>query len=218
MDPWLPVCCHGTVGIHTISRRSLDMKTLDADTIIARATPVAHQQAHEIQPFGHLVRMPIALSESACREAVANLNQLLADTTALRDLYKKHHWQVAGPTFYQLHLLFDKHYEQQSELVDAIAERIQLLGGVSIAMAHDVAETTLVPRPPKGREEVPVQISRLLHAHEIVLKEARTMARLAAEGGDDGTNDLLVSDVIRRNELQVWFLAEHVVDSPLVRA
>jgi len=162
--------------------------------------------------------MPIALSETACREAIDNLNQLLADTTTLRDLYKKHHWQVAGPTFYQLHLLFDKHHEQQAELVDAIAERIQLLGGVSLAMAHDVAETTLVPRPPKGREEVPVQVSRLLHAHEIILQEARAMARRAAAAGDDGTNDLLISNVIRTNELQVWFVAEHVVAMPLVRA
>jgi starvation-inducible DNA-binding protein len=194
------------------------MNTLDADAIIARATPLAHQRAHEIQPFGHLVKMPIALSEVACKEAVENLNQVLADTIALRDLYKKHHWQVAGPTFYQLHLLFDKHAGEQNELVDAVAERIQLLGGVSVAMAHDIAETTLIPRPPKGREEVPVQISRLLHAHEIVLKESRAMARRAAENGDDGTNDLLISDVIRRNELQVWFLAEHVVDAPLVRA
>src|SRR5882672_8469303 len=145
------------------------MKTLDADTIIARATPVAHQHAHEIQPFGHLVRMPIALSETACREAVDNLNLLLADTMTLRDLYKKSHWQVAGPTFYQLHLLFDKHYEEQSEIVDTIAERIQLLGGVSIAMAADVAETTRIERPPRGREEVPVQISRLLDAHQEIV-------------------------------------------------
>jgi starvation-inducible DNA-binding protein len=145
-------------------------------------------------------------------------HQLLADTITLRDLYKKHHWQVAGPTFYQLHLLFDKHYEEQNDLVDKIAERIQLLGGVSVAIAHDVAETTIIPRPPKGREEVPVQISRLLHAHEIVLKEARAMARRAAEAGDDGTNDLIVSDVIRGNELQVWFVAEHVVEMPLVQA
>jgi starvation-inducible DNA-binding protein len=158
------------------------------------------------------------LSESARLESVENLNQLLADTLMLRDLYKKHHWQVAGPTFYQLHLLFDKHHEQQSDLADAIAERVQLLGGVSIAMAHDVAERTLILRPPKGREEVPVQLSRLLHAHETVLEESRTMARLAAEHGDDGTNDLIVSDVIRRNELQVWFIAEHAVDVPLVRA
>jgi starvation-inducible DNA-binding protein len=192
--------------------------TLDADTILKRAAPVTGQHAHEIQPFGHLVRMPIALSEHACKESVDNLNQLLADTMTLRDLYKKHHWQVAGPTFYQLHLLFDKHYDEQNEVVDAVAERIQLLGGVSVAMAHDVAETTRVPRAPKGREEVPVQVSRLLHAHEIVLKEARAMARRAAEAGDDGTNDLIVSAVIRRNELQVWFVAEHIVNVPIVEA
>jgi starvation-inducible DNA-binding protein len=202
----------------TLVARSLPMKTLDADAIIARATPQAHQQAHELQPFGHLVKMPIALSENVCQQSVENLNQLLADTISLRDLYKKHHWQVAGPTFYQLHLLFDKHANEQTELIDSLAERIQLLGGVSLAMAHDVAETTLLPRPPRGREEVPVQISRLLHAHEIILKEARTMARQAAENGDDGTNDLLVSDIIRTNELQVWFVAEHVVDAPLARA
>src|SRR6202790_272374 len=192
--------------------------TLDADTILKRAAPVTGQHAHEIQPFGHLVRMPIALSEHTCKESVDNLNQLLADTMTLRDLYKKHHWQVSGPTFYQLHLLFDKHFGEQNELVDLIAERIMMLGGVSIAMSADVAEMTLVPRPPKGREEVPVQISRLLHAHEIVLKEARAMARQAAEEGDDGTNDLLVSSVIRTNEMQVWFVAEHLVDGPLVLA
>ncbi len=190
---------------------------LDADEILKHATPLVHQKGHETQPFGHLIRMPIALPESACKESIDNLNQLLADTMTLRDMYKKHHWQVSGHTFYQLHLLFDKHYNEQNTLVDAIAERIQLLGGVSIAMSHDVAETTLVPRPPKGREQVPVQISRLLHAHEIVLKEARTMARLAAEHDDQGTNDLVVSDVIRTNELQVWFVSEHVVDTPVVR-
>ena len=188
---------------------------IDADVILKRAEPHTHQQAHEIQPFGHLVRMPIALSEHACKESVENLNQLLADTMTLRDLYKKHHWQLAGPTFYQLHLLFDKHYEAQSELVDSIAERIQMLGGISLAMAPDVAEVTLIPRPPKGREEVAVQISRLLHAHEIILKEARAMARQAQERDDDGTNDLIVSDVIRTNEMQVWFVSEHVVNVPL---
>jgi starvation-inducible DNA-binding protein len=193
-------------------------RTLDADALMAKATPQSHQLAHEAQPFGHIVHMPIALSESVCKVSVENLNQLLADTITLRDLYKKHHWQVAGPTFYQLHLLFDKHAGEQTDLVDAIAERVQLLGGVCLAMAHDVAETSLIPRPPKGREEVPVQISRLLHAHEVVVKEARAMARVASDGGDEGTNDLLVSDVIRRNELQAWFVAEHVVDTPLTRA
>jgi len=183
-----------------------------------RSRPIVLQKAHEIQAYGYIARLPNALSEAACQQSAENLNQILADTMTLRDLYKKHHWQVSGPTFYQLHLLFDKHYNEQNELVDQIAERIQLLGGVSLAMAPDVAEMTLIPRPPKGREEGPVQISRLLHAHEIILEEARSMARQASEAGDDGTNDLLISDVIRTNELQVWFLSEHLVDVPIVRA
>jgi starvation-inducible DNA-binding protein len=183
-----------------------------------RSRPILHQNAREIQPYGKLAKLPIALDEKVCLSSVNNLNQLLADTMTLRDLYKKHHWQVAGHTFYQLHLLGDKHHGEQSELIDAIAERMQLLGGVSIAMAHDVAETTIIPRPPRGREEVPVQLSRILEAHEIILEEVRAMARQAAESGDDGTNDLLVSQVLRTNELQTWFIAEHLVDTPVVKA
>jgi starvation-inducible DNA-binding protein len=192
-------------------------KSTQAEANVDRARPIDHQQAREFQAYGHMTRRPIALSESVAKKSVENLNQVLADTMTLRDLYKKHHWQTAGPTFHQLHLLFDKHYEEQNELVDSLAERIQMLGGVSLAMAPDVAEATIIPRAPKGREEVPVQVSRLLHAHEIVLEEARSMARQAAEAGDDGTNDLLVSDVVRGNEKQVWFLSEHVVAVPLVK-
>ena len=197
-------------------KRGASYSQLEDGTQASR--PILHQKSPEIQPYGKIAKLPIALDEKVCAASAENLNQLLADTITLRDLYKKHHWQVAGHTFYQLHLLFDKHYSEQNELVDSIAERVQSLGAISLAMAADVAETTLIPRPPRGREEVPVQISRLLEAHELVLKEARTMARQAAEQGDDGTNDLLVSDVIRTNELQVWFLAEHAVDEPLVRA
>jgi starvation-inducible DNA-binding protein len=197
-------------------KRVATYNQLEAGT--KRAVPIQHQHAPEIQPYGKIAKLPIALDEKTCATSAENLNQLLADTITLRDIYKKHHWQVAGHTFYQLHLLFDKHHAEQDELVDQIAERIQLLGGISLAMAADVAETTLIPRPPRGREPVPVQISRLLEAHELVLKEARTMAKQASQAQDDGTNDLLVSDVIRTNELQVWFLAEHLVDVPLVRA
>lgn len=183
-----------------------------------QSRPILHQHAREIQPYGKIARLPIALDEKVCQESVENLNQLLADTMTLRDLYKKHHWQVAGHTFYQIHLLFDKHFGEQVELVDEIAERIQTLGGISLAMAPDIAETTLIPRPPRGREELPVQLSRLLEAHEIIIKEVRAMAKQADDSGDDGTNDLLVSSVLRTNELQVWFLAEHLVDVPTVRA
>jgi starvation-inducible DNA-binding protein len=182
------------------------------------AQPRTGQRARELQAFGTLTRLPIALDESVRQSSVEILNQTLADTITLRDLYKKHHWQVSGPTFYQLHLLFDKHFEEQAELVDLIAERIQSLGGVSLAMGADVAEESRIPRPPRGREEVPVQISRLLEAHELILEQARDGADRADKAGDDGTNDVLVSNVIRTNEMQVWFLAEHLVDAPIVTA
>ncbi|WP_019948938.1 Dps family protein [Hymenobacter aerophilus] len=188
----------------------------------ASVQPVMNQQfdaPKPLQKYGTVSqRLPIGLDEKTRQESVTSLNQLLADTMTLRDMYKKHHWQVVGPTFYQLHLLYDKHYEEQSGLVDTIAERIQILGGVAVAMAHDVAELTTIPRPPKDREEAPVQVSRLLEAHQIILKNCHKYAKEADDAGDDGTNDVVVSDVMRTNELQVWFVSEHVVDTPLVRA
>lgn len=183
------------------------------------AQPRIHQRVGEIQTYGTVsYLLPLELEEPVRLEMTEQLNLLLADSMTLRDLYKKSHWQVAGPTFYQLHLLFDKHYDEQVEIVDEIAERIQLLGGISLAMAADVAEITRIERPPRGREEVPVQISRLLDAHQIIIGHCRKLARRASELGDDGTNDLVISDVLRANELQVWFLSEHLVDVPLVHA
>jgi starvation-inducible DNA-binding protein len=183
------------------------------------AQPRLHQRAPEIQQYGTVEHMlPLDLEEPVRLEMTEQLNLMLADTMTLRDLYKKSHWQVSGPTFYQLHLLFDKHFAEQSELVDSIAERIQLLGGIAIAMAHDVAETTRIERPPKGREEVPVQISRLLDAHQVIIGHCRKLAERSETIGDAGTNDLVVSDVLRTNELQVWFLSQHLVEEPLVKA
>jgi starvation-inducible DNA-binding protein len=200
------------------TRKSNGSSTLKYHYQPDRARPKIGQKAAEIQAFGTIAKLPNGLSEGVCKESVMRLNQILADTMTIRDMYKKHHWQVAGLTFHHLHLLFDKHFEAQSELVDEIAERIQMLGGLSYAMAADVAENTNIARPPKGREEVPVQVSRLLTAHEIILQGAHASAKKAAEMGDDGTNDLLVSSVIRTNEMQVWFLAEHLVDVPTVIA
>src|SRR3954471_16711811 len=183
------------------------------------AQPRIHQRAKEIQPYGSVSHaLPLELEEDVRLEMTEQLNLLLADSMTLRDLYKRSHWQVAGPTFYQLHLLFDKHFEEQVELVDTIAERIQLLGGISLAMAHDVAETTKIERPPRGREEVPVQISRLLDAPQVIIRHCRELSERATEIGDQGTNDMVVSDVLRTNELQVWFLSEHLVEMPLVHA
>ncbi|SDX38900.1 Dps family protein [Hymenobacter psychrophilus] len=208
------------------SANAPDKKTKNNDQSGSGSTPsvqpVLNQQfdaPKPLQKYGTVSqRLPIGLDEKTRQQSVTNLNQMLADTMTLRDMYKKHHWQVVGPTFYQLHLLYDKHYEEQSGLVDTIAERIQILGGVAVAMAHDVAELTSIPRTPRDREEAPIQVSRLLEAHQIILKNSHEYAKQADDAGDDGTNDVVVSDVMRTNELQVWFVSEHVVDTPLARA
>jgi starvation-inducible DNA-binding protein len=182
-------------------------------------TPRWHAQAKEVQRFGQVVvDMPHRLDADVRQQMVTKLNQLLADSITLRDMYKKHHWQVSGPTFYQLHLLFDKHFDEQIEMVDTIAERIQILGGVSIAMGGDVAQLTKIQPPPRGREEVPVQISRLLEAHKHIMQSCHDIAEAADKVGDDGTNDMVVSDILRANELQSWFIGQHLVDMPFILA
>ena len=173
--------------------------------------PDLHQPSTETQKYGEIVKLPNGLSEDVCKKSVALLNQCLADTITLRDMYKKHHWQVVGPTFNQLHLMYDQHFEAQVLLVDILAERIQLLGGIALAMAADIAETTKIARPPRGREPAAVQIRRLAEAHEMIIIAARESAKKVDESGDDGSNDVFVSNVLRTNELQVWFLTEHLV-------
>ncbi|MBW4444827.1 MAG: DNA starvation/stationary phase protection protein [Plectolyngbya sp. WJT66-NPBG17] len=180
--------------------------------------PLLHQYGHEIQQYDSLRGLPIALNPDARSESCRLVNQILADTIILYHLYKKHHWMMRGHTFYQLHLLLDKHASEQVELIDAMAERVQTLGGVAIADPRHVAEVTKIKRPPNGVEEVPVMLSRLLEAQELILGELRDAIDKTAANQDSGTNDLLVSQVLRTNELQIWFLAEHLVDTPLVQS
>jgi starvation-inducible DNA-binding protein len=179
--------------------------------------PLFHQKGVEIQQFGEMRLLPIALGHDARAESCQLLNKILSDSMILYALYKKHHWLVRGPTFFQLHLLLDKHAEEQLKLIDLMGERVQTLGGVTIADPRHVAEVTTVPRPPDGVEDVPAMLSRLLEAHEIIIEKVRDAIAKTAETKDDGTNDLLMSDVLRTNELQVWFIAEHLVDVPVVR-
>ncbi|MGH8888973.1 MAG: Dps family protein [Acidothermaceae bacterium] len=180
--------------------------------------PWLHQKGVEIQKFGTVRQFPLGLSYDARMYSCEQLNHTLADSQILFALYKKHHWLMRGPTFYQLHLLLDKHAGEQLVLIDTIAERVQTLGGVAVGDPRHVAEITSIPRAPNGAEEVPAMLSRLLEAHETILIQAHQAAAKVAELGDDGTNDLLVSDVIRTGELQAWFLAEHLVDTPLVHS
>ncbi len=180
--------------------------------------PWLHQHGRQVQQFGTVRQFPLGLSYQTRIDSCQRLNHVLADSQILYALYKKHHWLMRGPTFYQLHLLLDKHASEQLALIDSLAERVQTLGGVAVGDPRHVAEITCVPRPPDGAEEIPAMLSRLLEAHETILIHAHDDAARAAKLGDDGTTDLLVSDVIRTGELQAWFLAEHLVDTPLVRA
>ena len=170
----------------------------------------------EIQRFGAVRLLPIALPAEARTESAQLLNKILADSMILYALYKKHHWLVAGPTFYQLHLLFDKHADEQIELIDLLAERVQSLGGIAVGDPRHAAELTTIERPPNGAEEVPAMIHRLLDAHETIITKIREAIRRTDRNEDWGSNDLLMSDVLRRNELQVWFISAHLVDEPLV--
>lgn len=196
----------------------MQLQTSNSNAQPNSSQPVLYQHGREIQPFGTLRNLPIALAISARSESCELLNQILADSIILYSLYKKHHWLMRGNTFYQLHLLLDKHANEQLKLIDLLGERVQTLGGVAIADPRHVAEITHIARPPNGVEEVPVMLSRLLEAHELILGEARQGITQTAANQDGGTNDLLMSDVLRTHELQVWFLAEHLVDTPLVRS
>lgn len=176
--------------------------------------PRLHQRSAQIQEFGTVTQLPIALSYDTRMYSCQRLNRVLADTQLLYALYKKHHWAMRGPHFYHLHLLLDKHATEQLDLIDALAERVQTLGGVAVGDPRHAAEITAIPRPPDGVEDVPAMLSRLLEAHEIILTEARDACARTAAMGDDGTQDVLVSQVIRTGETQVWFLAEHLVAAP----
>jgi starvation-inducible DNA-binding protein len=158
---------------------------------------------------------PIALAAESRQDSAHLLNGILADATILYHLYKNHHWIVAGPTFYQLHLLLDEHASEQLELVHLLAERVRTLGAIPVGDPCHAAELTSIERPPDGAEPVATMLERLLEAHETVITKVRRAIDRTDESADWGSNDLLMGDVLRRNELQVWFVREHLIQAPL---
>jgi starvation-inducible DNA-binding protein len=177
--------------------------------------PHLQQRSREIQAAKQIRSLPIGLPEEAIGQSVTMLNQLLADSIALYDLYKKHHWQMAGPTFYQLHLLLDKHAEEIEGTIDLIAERIQMLGGVAEGTSFDVVDCTKIERPPTGVESVPAVLARTVNGHATVIQAIRKGIELTEQNKDYGTNDLLMSDLLRMHEMQVWFISQHLINTPV---
>lgn len=202
-------------GEHNAKERSIMPTPKNRPAL--HSQPWLHQQGVEIQKYGTVRLFPLALAHDARMYSCQRLNSILADSQILFAFYKKHHWLMRGPTFYQLHLLLDKHAGEQLALIDTVAERIQTLGGIAVGDPRHAAELTQIPRSPDGCEEVPAMLSRMLEAIELILIDCRDAAQKVNELGDFGSNDVIVSDVIRTNELQAWFIAEHLVSTPLVR-
>lgn len=188
--------------------------TLGASTTTG-AQPNYHPKSYELQRYGMVHAVPLGMPEETLKQNVGMLNQLLADSITLYDLYKKHHWQVTGPTFYQLHLLLDKHAGEVLETVDLIAERIQTLGGVTTGMPFEVAEMTKIEHPPTGQEDVPALLARTVNAHATVITTIRDGIEQTDDNKDYATNDLLSSRILPMHELQVWFVSQHLVDTPI---
>ena len=169
------------------------------------AQPRLHQTAPEIQAYGSVSHsLPLELEEPVRLEITERLNQLLADTITIRDLYKKSHWQVAGPTFYQLHLLFDKHFEQQSELVDAIAERIRALGFPAPGTYTEFAKLSSIPETP-GVPPATDMVRLLVEGHEAVARTARKIFPAVEKASDEPTADLLTQR-LQVHEKTAWML------------
>lgn len=155
----------------------------------------------------------LALDPDAVKKNARNLQVILANTIYMYQLYKKYHWHVTGKDFYQYHLLFDKHAGEQPALIDGIAERMRTLGLDVAAMPMDVsADATLSEKEAAGHDPQ-AMVRNLLNAHEEYLKHVREAVAVTEDAGDDGTNDLLVSDVMRVHELQTWFIRSSVAAS-----
>ena len=177
--------------------------------------PRFDQKSYEIQGYGKTHFMPIGMDEQTRSTNVEMLNQLLADLITQYQLYKKHHWQVSGPTFYQLHLLLDAHAEIVLKQIDEVAERIQTLGGESTGMPFDVAEMTRIQRPPRGAESVPALLARTVQSHATIIEWVRKGIEQTDENKDYSTNDLLMSRILPDQEHMTWFVSQHLVVTPI---
>lgn len=145
-------------------------------------------------------------SDNELQKSTAILQAILANTIFMYSLYKKYHWHVIGKDFYEYHLLFDKHAKQQLPLIDTLAERLRTLGDVAPGMPQEVAKNTTLTEP-RGTTQDPVKmIDNLLTIHEAYIQEVRGAIDITNASGDEGTSDLLVSDILRVHELQTWFI------------
>lgn len=148
----------------------------------------------------------LAMEPEALALVAPPLMVVLANSLYMYSLYKKYHWHVAGQDFYQYHRLFDKHAAAQLPIIDAVAERLRTIGGHADAMPADVVRLCTLKELDGVGHKPEDMVACLLHCHELYIRELRKAIDAADESDDEATEDLLVSDVLRPHELQVWFL------------
>ena len=150
------------------------------------------------------MKINTGIEESARKEITEGLSRLLADTYTLYLKTHNYHWNVTGPMFQTLHLMFETHYTELAVAVDDIAERIRALGERAPGSYLEFSKLTSIPEDkevPKARD----MIANLLTAHETLLRTARNAFPKAEKGGDEATVDLLTQR-IQLHEKTAWML------------
>lgn len=160
--------------------------------------------------------LKLGFKENGFKKEEKNLQIALANSIFIYNLYKKYHWHVRGRDFYQYHLLFDEHAKQQLPIIDSLAERLRTLGFMAPGMPGDVERNKSVNEPDTSDFTPLVLCESLLKVHDAYLKHLRSTIDIADEVDDEGTEDFLVSDVLRVHELQVWFLRSSIENTEVI--
>jgi starvation-inducible DNA-binding protein len=145
------------------------------------------------------------------RETGMLLNELLAHSIRLRDLYKKARWQTADFQFRQLHLMFETHYKEQLRLVDVLVDRIRMLGSAGRVFAGVFLQDIRFSDVCRGRPAIVRILRDLIDAHELALGAARSGAQHDVEDNPCPMRDFAVGQVVLTNDLQIWSIAEQLM-------
>ncbi len=149
------------------------------------------------------------LSAEIREKSIALLNQHLADTADLYSQTKQAHWNVKGPQFYQLHLLFDTLAGEVEEYIDMIAERGTALGGTAHGTVRMSAAASRLPEYPLDAVEGRQHVEALSARYATLVKSSRAAIDTANAFGDADTADLF-TEISRGLDKSLWFLEAHL--------
>jgi starvation-inducible DNA-binding protein len=151
----------------------------------------------------------LGLSGKSRDAVLAALGRLLADEHVLYVKTRNFHWNVTGPHFGPLHQLFERQYDELAEVIDEVAERIRILGGVAPGSMKEFLKLTQIDEQPGGKLEAEKMIAALLSDHETVIRSLREAIEVADKAGDAGTDDFLTG-LLEDHEKKAWMLRAHL--------